>query len=364
MGACLFLIQVVLSSTRTMQALVYDDFGAPLNLQEVPKPDPASHGVVLEVRACGICRSDWHGWKGHDPMIEPPNVPGHEVVGTISAVGEKVEKWTGGERVTVPFVGGCGTCDQCRAGHQQVCPNQFQPGFSNWGAFAEFVAINFADENLVHLPGSVGDVTGASLGCRFATAFRAVIDQGEANSGDWVAVHGCGGVGLSAVMIARAAGARVIAVDINDEALALAEDLGAGHVINARKAHDVAEAVREVTGGGAHLSLDALGSPETCYNSVANLRKRGRHVQVGLLVGEHADTAVPFDRVVADELELRGTHGLQAHRYPALLSMVEADLLQPRQLVQRTISLGEAGDSLREMGDFATTGITVIDDFD
>jgi alcohol dehydrogenase len=347
-----------------MQALVYDDFNAPLKLRTVSKPDPRPHGVVLAVQACGVCRSDWHGWKGHDPMIDPPNVPGHEVVGTVTAVGERVEQWAGGERVTVPFVGGCGTCAQCRTGHRQVCPNQFQPGFSDWGAFAEFVSIDYADENLVRLPDPIDAVTGASLGCRFATAFRAVVDQGNAGSGDWVAVHGCGGVGLSAVMIARAAGARVVAVDIADRALALAEEIGADDTINARRTDDVVAAVRETTGGGAHVSLDALGSSATCFNSVANLRKRGRHVQVGLLVDESSHTAIPFDRVVADELELRGTHGLQSHRYPALLNMIEAEVLQPRRLVQRTIPLAEAENSLRQMGDFATSGITVIDDFD
>lgn len=347
-----------------MQALVYDDFEAPLTLQAISKPEPTPHGVVLDVLACGVCRSDWHGWKGHDPMIDPPNVPGHEVVGTVAAVGERVERWTGGERVTVPFVGGCGTCAQCRAGDQQVCPNQFQPGFSDLGAFAEFVAIDHADENLVRLPDHIDSVTGASLGCRFATAFRAVVDQGEAGSGDWVAVHGCGGVGLSAVMIARAAGARVVAVDLADPALALAEEIGASHVINAQRTENVAEAIREATDGGAHLSLDAVGRPDACHNSVASLRTRGRHVQVGLLVGEDAGTAVPFDRVVADELEVVGTHGLQAHRYPALLNMIEAEVLHPRRLVQRTIPLKQAGNSLRRMGEFATSGITVIDDFD
>jgi len=347
-----------------MQALVYEDFDGPLTLREIPKPEPAPRGVVLKVHACGVCRSDWHGWKGHDPMIDPPNVPGHEVVGTVRAVGERVERWSGGERVTVPFMGGCGTCAQCRAGHQQVCHNQFQPGFSDLGAFAEFVSIDYADENLIRPPGDIDAVTGASLGCRFATAFRAVVDQGEAGSGDWVAVHGCGGVGLSAIMIARAAGARVVAIDIADEALALAEEIGASHTINSRKMEDVAEAVREVTDGGPHVSLDAVGNPDACYNSVASLRKRGRHVQVGLLVGKDASTAVPFDRVVADELELLGTHGLQAHRYPALFNMIEAGVLKPRRLVQRTIPLTEAGYSLRRMGDFESVGITVIDDFD
>jgi len=346
-----------------MQALVYDDFGAPLDLRTVPEPEPSPHGVVLAVEACGVCRSDWHGWQGHDPMIDPPNVPGHEVAGVVTEVGERVEQWTGGERVTVPFVGGCGTCPQCRAGQQQVCPNQFQPGFSDWGAFAEYVAIDYADENLVRLPDTMDAVTAASLGCRFATAFRAVVDQGEVGAGDWVAVHGCGGVGLSAVMIARAAGARIVAVDISAEALALAEDVGASVTINARTTDDVVAAVREATSGGAHLSLDALGSPETCRNSVASLRKRGRHVQVGLLVGDDAPTALPMDRVVADELELLGTHGIQAHRYPALFDLVEADRLQPAALIARTLPLQAAGSVLASMGDFGTTGVAVIDTF-
>ena len=307
-----------------MQALVYDDFEAPLTLRALPTPEPAPHGVVLKVLACGVCRSDWHGWKGHDPMIDPPNVPGHEVVGTVTAVGERVETWSGGERVTVPFVGGCGACTQCRAGHQQVCPNQFQPGFSDLGAFAECVRIDYADENLVRLPDDISSVTGASLGCRFATAFRAVVDQGQVRSGDWVAVHGCGGVGLSAIMIAWAAGARVVAVDIADAALALAQEIGARHTIIGRNTEDVAEVVRQATDGGAYVSLDAVGSPDTCYNSVAS----GHHVQVDLLVGKRR--APTFTSVAwwLDELGVLVTHGLRVHRYPVLFNMIEAEVLQ------------------------------------
>jgi len=344
-----------------MQALVYDNFTGPLNLRTVPDPAPSPHGVVLAVEACGVCRSDWHGWQGHDPMIDPPNVPGHEVAGVVTDVGSDVSRWAEGDRVTVPFVGGCGGCAQCRAGHPQVCPNQFQPGFSGWGAFAEYVAIDYADENLVRLPESMDPVTAASLGCRFATSFRAVVDQGNVSAGNWVAVHGCGGVGLSAVMIANAVGAQVVAVDIADEALAMAERMGATATINASETEDVVEAVREHTNGGAHVSLDALGSPETCFHSVANLRTRGRHVQVGLLVGDDAYTAIPMDHVVADELELLGTHGIQAHRYPALFDMIAAGALSPRQLITRTIPLSEAGDALRGLGTFATAGVTVID---
>jgi alcohol dehydrogenase len=294
-------------------------------------------------------------------MIEPPNVPGHEVAGVVTAVGDRVTRWAVGDRVTVPFVGGCGDCSQCRAGHPQVCPHQFQPGFSDWGAFAEHVAIDYADENLVRLPDAMDPVTAASLGCRFATAFRAVIDQGGVSGGDWVAVHGCGGVGLSAVMIATAVGAQVVAVDVAEDALARADDVGAAVTVDATETDDVVAAVRDATDGGAHVSLDALGHPDTCFHSVAGLRTRGRHVQVGLLVGEDAQSAVPFDRVVAEELELVGTHGIPAHRYPALFDMIDAGALQPQRLVARTISLPEAADALRRMDEGAPAGVTVID---
>jgi len=344
-----------------MKAIVYDDFGADPAYRSVPSPEPAPHGVVLRVDATGLCRSDWHGWQGHDAMIEPPHVPGHEVAGTIVERGPNVVEWAEGDRVTVPFVGGCGHCAQCRAGQPQVCPNQFQPGFSGWGTFAERVAIDYADANLVALPGGLDAVAAAALGCRFATAFRAVVDQGDVSAGDWVAVHGCGGVGLSAILIAAAAGARVVAVDISEASLSMAASLGAAHTIDATATDDVVGAVRAATDGGAHLSLDALGHPATCRHSIANLRTQGRHVQVGLL-GEDAAPAVPMGRIIAEELELRGTHGLPAHRYPALLSLVTEGPIDPSRLVRRTIPLRDAGTALTQMDRADTPGITVVDE--
>ncbi len=346
-----------------VKAAVYDTFQGPIEVQTVPDPTPSPDGVVLEVKATDLCRSDWHGWMGHDPTITPPHVPGHEIAGLVAGVGSNVKQWTLGDRVTLPFVCGCGQCPQCTAGHPQVCDHQFQPGFTAWGSFAEYVAIEYADRNLVRLPASLDDVTAASLGCRFVTAFRAVVDQGATTAGEWVAVHGCGGVGLSAIMIAARVGARVIAIDINDAALAWASEIGAATTINAHAVDDVVEAVRNETKGGAHVSIDALGHAETCFNSVANLRKRGRHVQVGLMVGADRKAAIPMDRVIANELELRGTHGLPAYRYPALLRMITSERLDPRQLVNRTIPLAEAGDALQAMGDSTYAGITVIDAF-
>ncbi|MBW8730503.1 MAG: alcohol dehydrogenase catalytic domain-containing protein, partial [Terrabacter sp.] len=235
-----------------MKAVVYDDYGRMPYLAEVLSPECPSDGVVVAVKATGVCRSDWHAWMGHDP-VSLPHTPGHELAGVVVSVGAGVRDWAVGDRVTVPFVCGCGRCSWCLAGEAQVCPDQTQPGFTGPGSFAERVAIHGADTNLVRLPDSVDFVTAASLGCRFATAFRALTTHGRLGAGEWLAVHGCGGVGLSAVMIAVALGARVVAVDVNPAALERASSLGAAVVVDAGGVADVAAAIREVTGGGAHV---------------------------------------------------------------------------------------------------------------
>lgn len=346
-----------------MKAVLFESFATAPKLANLPDPTPANDGVVIKVEATGLCRSDWHGWMGHDPDITLPHVPGHEFAGTITALGRDVQNWRIGDRVTVPFVGGCGACPECHAGHQQVCDAQFQPGFTHWGSFAEYVAIDHADLNLVGLPETLSYATAASLGCRFATAFRAVVDQGKTKPGQWVAVHGCGGVGLSAIMIARALGANVIAIDITDAALNRAADLGATALVNAGGTLDVASAVKDLTKGGANVSLDALGHPVTCANSVNSLAKRGKHIQVGLLMGDQANPAIPMDKVIANELEILGSHGMQAHRYPAMLQMIQAGLLSPERLIGQEISLEEAIPALMNMDSFQSPGVTIINRF-
>ncbi|ASP35223.1 zinc-dependent alcohol dehydrogenase family protein [Labrenzia sp. VG12] len=346
-----------------MKAVLYETFAQAPTVATVPDPVPEPHGVVLKVEATGVCRSDWHGWMGHDPDITLPHVPGHELAGTVQAIGKDVKNWKVGDRVTVPFVGGCGSCPECHAGHQQVCESQFQPGFTHWGSFAEYVGIHHADLNLVALPDSIAFATAASLGCRFATSFRAVVDQGKTSAGQWVAVHGCGGVGLSAIMIANAVGANVIAVDIADDKLALAADFGAVKTINAAKSDRIAEEVIEATRGGVHVSLDALGHPTTCFNSVSNLRKRGKHVQVGLMLADHAQPQIPMAKVIADELEILGSHGMQAHRYGAMLDMVLSGKLAPDQLVGEQISLEASVQVLMDMDKFQSVGATVVTRF-
>ena len=343
-----------------MRALVFEHYAGPLEVHTVADPGPPDGGVVVRVGATGVCRSDWHGWQGHDPDGHLPHVPGHELAGTVEAVGAGVRRWSVGDRVTVPFVCACGSCPRCAAGEHQVCDAQTQPGFTHWGSFATYVALHAADVNLVALPDALSFSTAAALGCRYATAFRAVVQQGRVRPGQWVAVHGCGGVGLSAVQVAVAAGAQVVAVDVTEGALALARSFGAAHVVDGRTA-DVVDEVRALTGGGAHLSLDALGSAATCVASVSCLRARGRHVQVGLLPPSQGRPPVPMERVVALELEVLGSHGMAAHAYPELLSLVAAGRLRPDLLVTRETGLDDAARALVEVGQ--QPGITVLTSF-
>jgi alcohol dehydrogenase len=344
-----------------MRAVVFERYGEPAQVRDVPDPVPAEHGVVVRVEASGLCRSDWHGWQGHDADITLPHVPGHELAGVVEATGAGVTRWRPGDRVTVPFVCACGSCAACAAGDQQVCERQTQPGFTHWGSFAQYVALDHADINLVAVPEQLSFATAAALGCRFATAYRAVVQQGRVAAGQWVAVHGCGGVGLSAVMIAAASGARVVAVDVSPRALELARDVGAAACVDASGVPDAAEAVREITGGGAHVSLDALGSPVTCAASVNGLRRRGRHVQVGLLPSADGTTPVPMARAIALELEILGSHGMAAHAYPEMLRLVAEGVLRPDLLVTSVIGLDAAPEALAAMGSAAGAGVTVVE---
>lgn len=346
-----------------MRAVIFDEFGARPEVRDVADPVAPPGGAVIRVEATGLCRSDWHGWQGHDPDIRPPHVPGHEFAGVVAAVGAGVRGWRVGDRVTAPFVCACGRCPACLAGDQQVCERQTQPGFTHWGSFAEYVAVHDAEVNLVRLPDDLDYPAAAALGCRFATAFRAVVGQGRVAAGEWVAVHGCGGVGLSAVMIAAACGARVVAVDVAPGALDLAAGCGAAVCLDGSALSGpgaVAAAVREATGGGAHLSLDALGSHATCTASIESLRRRGRHVQVGLLPVAQGRPALPMELVIAYELELLGSHGMPAHAYPELLRLVTSGVLRPAELVTRTIGLAEVPAALATMDRPGAGGMCLI----
>lgn len=346
-----------------MKALLVESFQKIPKISLVADPITPENGVVLEVKATGICRSDWHGWMGHDSDIVLPHVPGHEFAGVIKEVGKGVKNWKIGDRVTVPFVCACGNCPTCQSGNQQICDDQFQPGFTHWGSFAEYVAVYRAETNLIRIPDSVSFEAAASLGCRFATSYRGIVAQGKVSGGQWVAVHGCGGVGLSAIMISAALGAQVIAVDISDEKLALAKEAGADILLNAKTVSDIPEAILEFTQSGAHVSMDALGSKITCFNSVSCLRKRGKHLQVGLMAGTEANPPIPMHLVIAKELEILGSHGMQAYAYPEMMQMIQCGKLLPEKLIGKRISLDHAVNALINMDSFSATGMTMINSF-
>lgn len=350
-----------------MRAAVMRGSGEPLVVEEVPDPEPARDGAVVRVEACGICRSDWHAWVGDmGDRIRPPHVLGHEFVGVVEAVGPEVRRFSPGDRVIAPFSWGEGDCPQCRAGAEHLCDRRVTPGFDYWGGYARYVATPMADRSLVPLPEGIGFVAGASLGCRFMTAFHGLVDRAAVRPGEWVAVHGLGGVGLSAVHILTAVGARVVAVDIRPEPLARARALGAAATVDAR-AVDPAEAVRDLTGGGAQVAVDALGLAATCRNAVRSLAKRGRHVQIGLTTrtgGESADIPLPVDFIVRQEITLLGSLGMPSARYEELLRLVEAGVLDPGSLVGRRVRLAEAGEVLAAMTRYETEGVTVIDRYD
>ncbi|WP_432888197.1 zinc-dependent alcohol dehydrogenase family protein [Kribbella sp. CA-245084] len=336
-----------------MRAVVVEEYGVVPVVRDVPRPVAADGAVVLRVEATGLCRSDWHGWMGHDSDIVLPHVPGHELAGTIAAVGAGVTDWQVGDRVTTPFICACGQCEQCLEGNQQVCPNQLQPGFNYWGSFAEYVAVPYASVNLVRLPDDMDFATAAGLGCRFATSFRAVHQVGKVRAGERVAVFGCGGVGLSAVMIATALDAEVVAIDTNPEALALAREYGATHTLQA--SDQVAARIQDL--GGAHVTIDALGSNDIVQQALSSVRPRGRHVQVGLLPN---GVQLDVGRLIGQELSWLGSHGMPAHAYPEMLALVASGKLRPAELITRTITLDQTPAALAALSDGTTAGITVI----
>ncbi|OTF00820.1 zinc-dependent alcohol dehydrogenase family protein [Halorubrum sp. SD683] len=356
-----------------MRAAILRDHGEPLAVRELPDPEPQPDGAVVRVEACGVCRSDWHAWAGHgewaDDRVPRGQVLGHEPAGEVVAVGDEVDRFRPGDRVVVPFSLGDGTCPHCRRGAGNVCEDGRALGFEAAapGAFAERVAVPAADYNLVGRPAWLGATAAAALGCRYMTAYHALAERANVSGGDAVAVHGCGGVGLSAVQIAAALGARVIAVDIDDAALSLARELGADESVSPGSLPEessVPEQIRDLTDGGADVSLDALGIAETCRNSVRSLRPRGIHVQVGLTTdAERGEVSLPTDWMTRWEISFLGSRGMPPTSYPDLFALIESTGIDPGALVARELSLPEVSGRLAAMDEYEVAGVEVVTEF-
>ncbi len=343
-----------------MRAAVIREYNADLSLESVPDPRCEADGVVLRVLACGICRSDWHGWVGEHPKVKPGAIPGHEYCGEVVESGP-LSQWRVGDRVIAPFILSCGACPECRSGQTTTCRAQRVPGFGEPGAYAEYVSAPHA-HNLARLPDSLTPALAAGLGCRVTTAFQALTGRAGLQAGEWLAVHGTGGIGLSVLLIGLALGARVVVVDIVQERLDHALSLGAEVAVNARDG-DVASKIVEITRGGAHVSVEALGIAETTNASLGCLRPLGRHVQVGLPTGHTAVMPINMNAVYMKQLALFGTRGMPSWRYPSLLTLIETGKVDVRPIVARHVSLSEASSELRAFNAPMPPGVAVITSF-
>ncbi|WP_259518777.1 zinc-dependent alcohol dehydrogenase family protein [Halanaeroarchaeum sp. HSR-CO] len=355
-----------------MRAVVFQGVGEPMTVEAVDRPDPGPDGVVVQTEACGVCRSDWHTWRGDWEWLgvqtQKGQILGHEPAGRVVEVGEDVTQFETGDLVTNPFNLSDGTCRHCRAGRSNICESAVPMGLVPFqqGAFAEYYPVPNADHNLVALPEGVDPVAVAGLGCRFATAFHGIVHRVDLTAGDWVAVHGCGGVGLSAIHVADALGGNVVAVDLNEENLEKARDLGADRTVQVPEVDDVAAAVRSETpdGRGVDIAVDALGIAETTRNSLASLDKGGQHLQIGLTTAEEGGTvSIPVDQMVADEVDFYGSYGMPTHEYEEIFQMMAEDKIDPGAVVTDRIALDDVPETIEKLDEFSTVGIPVVTDF-
>nr|WP_314256842.1 alcohol dehydrogenase catalytic domain-containing protein [uncultured Devosia sp.] len=349
---------------KTMRAVVMTAPKQPLEVQTVPLPEIDADDVIVKINASGVCRSDWHFWNG-DWEMQVPIVLGHEIGGTVVAVGSGVKQTKVGDRVSIPFNLACGHCPYCHHGEQNLCDNMITPILTKGGGgWAEYSRVPNADLNCIKLPDEVDELSAAALGCRYMTAWHGVRDRAALKAGETVVVMGCGGVGLAAIEICVALGGRVIAVDISDDKLAYARSLGASGTVNARSLNEiqVAETIKELSGGrGPHLAVDALGGSRTSLPALLSLRKGGRILQIGLTGSEdNGKINFPVDHLVLNELSLVGSLGNPHSSFPDLLGLVAAKRLKPSALVTRKIGLEDVNSVLNEMSGFNTSGYVVI----
>ncbi|WP_112309642.1 zinc-dependent alcohol dehydrogenase family protein [Pseudogemmobacter bohemicus] len=343
-----------------MRAALIRQYRSPLAIETVPDPVCAPDGVVLRLLACGICRSDWHGWVGEHPKVKPGDIPGHEYCGEVVEAGPQAQ-WKPGDRLIAPFILSCGSCPECRSGQSTTCQSQYVPGFGSPGAYAEYVSAPHA-HNLTRLPDSLSPHLAAGLGCRVTTAFHALTGRAGLQAGEWLAIHGTGGIGLSCLLIGLALGARVIVTDIVPEKLDHARALGAEAAFDASQA-DVAEEIRALTSGGAHVSVEALGIEATTNASLRSLRPLGRHVQIGLPTGRHAQMQLDVNTIYMRQLAVYGSRGMPSWRYPSLLSLIGTGRLDVTPIVARQVALSDASAELAAFDGPTAPGVAVITDF-
>ena len=332
--------------------------GQPLEMQELPLPPVGAKDVLVRVRAAGICRSDMHYRAGVSPVHPLPLTLGHEVAGVIEEIGAAVRNLKAGDRVCLHYLVTCGDCRYCAAGNEQFCTTGSMIGKYQDGGYAEYIVV--PSRNAIPLPEEISFEQGAIMMCSSATSLHA-LNKAELKPGESVAVFGVGGLGMSAVQLARAFGALdVYGVDINDDKLKLAESYGAIPV-NASTTDPVAEIKRLSGGRGVDVALELVGLPQTMKQAVLSLGLFGRAVMVGL-----ADK--PFEinsyrDVILKETRIIGCSDHLLQELPLLIELVRRGALDLSSVVTRTVPLdaqaiNAALDDLETFGPDIRTVIT------
>jgi len=336
-----------------MKAAILHEFKAPLVIEEIPRPEPATDEVLIQVEACGVCHSDLHvargDWKQFAGIVKKPLTLGHEVVGRVAEKGSAVAELQVGDRVGLPWIyWSCGTCEPCREGNENLCARQKITGVTVDGGFAEFVKAPAS--HAVKIPASLLPIAAAPLLCAGLTVHRALKPSGLA-AGQRLAVFGVGGLGHLAVQIGCDMGAEVIAVDIAEEKLALATSLGAVETLNAA-ARDVVRELRKK--GGVHVALVTSAAKAAYDNAFRCLRPTGTLLVVGLPA---ENICFPPIMMAASEVRIRASAVGTRQELREVLALADAGKLKCEVT---TRSLSEVNRALQELERGQITGRVVL----
>jgi 6-hydroxycyclohex-1-ene-1-carbonyl-CoA dehydrogenase len=326
-----------------MKAAIFHAPNQPLKIAEINMPKIDPHEILVKIAACGVCNTDLHYVDHGVPTFKkPPMILGHEPSGIVEEIGEDVKKFKKGDRVLIPPVFSCGYCDNCRLGKENICFNMVMLGNHIDGAYAEFTKAPAKD--CQHLPEELPLEESSIIADAISTPFHAVKNRAKVKPGDSVVVFGCGGVGINVVQMAAATGASVIAVDIIDKKLEVAKELGAKHTINPTGKEDKAllKEIRALTGGGADISIEAIGNPKTIELGPAAVKAGGVHCQVGYT---HHNVNVNAGRLMFREIEIKGSLGCRPVDYPKIIEMVRTGKIQLDPVVTHRFKLDEINDA-------------------
>lgn len=337
----------------TMRAAVFQGSGRPLSMGDLPRPVPGPGEALVKVAACGFCHTDLHYMDHGVPTAKPPPmILGHEVSGVVEELGPGVGAIHLGDHVLVPAVLPCGACGFCRRGRGNICPRLRMLGNHIDGGFAELVRV--PGQDLVPVPTDIDLAHAAVIADALTTPYHAVVNRARVRSGEWVAVVGCGGVGINAVQFAAAAGANVLAIDLRPEKLEMARRLGASETLNPSEHPDVAGEARQRTGGGADVAFEVVGTPETALMALSTLKRGGRLCVVGY---SEKVMPLPLNRLMFFEYDVVGSLGCRPVDYPRVIEMVRRGKVNLEAVVTGSLPLdrvNEAAESLRQGRGFRT----------